>query len=334
MFPKEKIDLGQNVMPVVENDRCSVYKIQGPIGDGLMTCYELLPGIVLMHCDMHMPQYFSELRAKAEMFSIDHCREGRMESRLTSGQIIYLDAGTAVVHTADGILPEFSCPTSHYHGLTIAFFLDEAQASLASLFAGGDIDLRRLRDKFCGGKPPIILPKEKVPCSLFSALYEAPQNDDRRLHLLKLLELLFYLSDLDISGLNEKPYFYKTQVEKVKAIERNMMENLGAAHTIQSLSARFDFPPTSLKLCFKGVFGSSIHAYLRNQRMSVAAKLLRETNDRVADIAASVGYENASKFAEAFRVCMGKSPNEYRRQTPPPWRYGDTKNIEESTPNG
>jgi AraC-like DNA-binding protein len=94
-----------------------------------------------------------------------------------------------------------------------------------------------------------------------------------------------------------------------------MTDNLGAAHTIERLSARFDFPPTSMKLCFKGVFGSSVSAYLRSQRMSAAAKRRRETSDRVADIAASVGYENASKFAEVFRVYMDESPNEYRKQT-------------------
>jgi AraC-like DNA-binding protein len=197
----------------------------------------------------------------------------------------------------------------------LAFILDEAQESLTSLFSGLDIDLRRLRDKFCGDKPPLLLPRKKLPYSLFSALYEAPQNDGSPFQLLKVLELLFYLGDLDISDISDRPYFYKTQVEKVKAIERYMMENLSAAHTIRSLSARFAFPPTSMKICFKGVFGNSIYAYLRSQRMSAAAKCLRETNERIADIAASVGYENASKFAEAFRTCMGKSPNEYRKQT-------------------
>ena len=70
-----------------------------------------------------------------------------------------------------------------------------------------------------------------------------------------------------------------------------------------------------MKLCFKSVFGNSIYAWLRSQRMSAAAKRLRETDDRIADVAGAVGYENASKFAEAFRACMGKSPNEYRKQT-------------------
>jgi AraC-like DNA-binding protein len=316
LFPDGKIYLGQNVRLVVQNEQCSVYKIQNHTGEGVMTCYRLLPGIVLMHSDMHIARYLSELRIGIEMFSIDHCREGRMECRLTSGRIFYLDAGTAIVHTAEGIMPEFFCPTSHYHGLTLVFFLDEAQESITSLFAGADIDLRRLRDKFCGGRPPILLPKEKIPCSLFSPLYEAPQDDGGQLQCLKMLEALIHFIGLDISGIGEKPYFYKTQVEKVKAIERHMMETLGAPHTIESLSARFGVPPTSMKLCFKGIFGSSVYAYLRNQRMSATAKQLRETGDRIADIAASVGYENASKFAGAFRACMGISPNEYRKQSP------------------
>jgi AraC-like DNA-binding protein len=315
LLPEDKINLGRNVRLVVQNGRCSVYKIQNPTGDGLMTCYQMLPGIVLMHCDMHMSQYLSDLQVNVEMFSIDHCREGRMECRLSSGPIAYLGAGTAMVHTSDGILPEFFCPTSHYHGLTIAFFMEESQTALASLFAGADIDLRRLRDKFCGGKPPFLLPKEMIPRSLFSPLYEMPQCGGWQMQNLKLLEILIYLNGLDISNVGERPYFYKTQVEKVKAIERYMTDNLSAAHTIERLSARFDFPPTSMKLCFKGVFGSSIYAYLRSQRMSAAAKRLRETSDRIADIAASVGYENASKFAEAFRVYMDQSPNEYRKQT-------------------
>jgi AraC-like DNA-binding protein len=319
VFPDDKINLGQNVQLVVQNDYCSVYKIQHPTGEGLMTCYQLLPGIVMMHCDLHMSQYISGLQVKTEMFSIDHCREGRMECRLANGQVFYLGAGTAVVHTADGIVPEFFCPTSHYHGLTLTFFLDEAQDNLASMFAGVAIDLRCLRDKFCGGKPPFLLTSEKLLNQIFCPLYEVPQNDRGQFHRLKLIELLLCLGDLDISSLSERPYYYKTQVEKIKAIERHMMENLGVAHTIEGLSSRFDFPPTSMKLCFKGVFGNSVYAYLRGQRMSTAAKQLRESNDRVADIAAAVGYENASKFSEAFRACMGKTPTEYRKQTAETW---------------
>ena len=43
-----------------------------------------------------------------------------------------------------------------------------------------------------------------------------------------------------------------------------------------------------------------------------AAALLRETDRTVLDIACQFGYDNASKFARAFRDVIGVSPREYR----------------------
>ena len=64
---------------------------------------------------------------------------------------------------------------------------------------------------------------------------------------------------------------------------------------------------------------ATINAYLRDLRIHAAAKRLRESKDRIADIASSVGYENASKFAGVFRERMGKSPSEYGNRAPGVW---------------
>jgi len=42
--------------------------------------------------------------------------------------------------------------------------------------------------------------------------------------------------------------------------------------------------------------------------MSAAALALRESNQPVAEIAAKVGYENASKFSAAFKRFLGETP--------------------------
>mgnify|MGYP001049018267 len=46
--------------------------------------------------------------------------------------------------------------------------------------------------------------------------------------------------------------------------------------------------------------------------MHAAAELLRSTDRTVLDIAGQFGYDNASKFARAFRSVIGVSPNAYR----------------------
>lgn len=111
----------------------------------------------------------------------------------------------------------------------------------------------------------------------------------------------------------ERPYFYKTQVEKVKAIMAFMTEEPERHFTMEELSEKFDISTSALKQCFKGVYGTAIYTYMRNYRMDLAASLLTQTDEPITVIAGKVGYTNTSKFSEAFKKVKGKTPLEYRK---------------------
>ena len=68
-----------------------------------------------------------------------------------------------------------------------------------------------------------------------------------------------------------------------------------------------------MKKCFRGVYGTSVYAYLRTYRLQMAQKWLIETNLQVTEIANSIGYENPNKFTSAFREVYGVSPTEFRK---------------------
>jgi len=53
--------------------------------------------------------------------------------------------------------------------------------------------------------------------------------------------------------------------------------------------------------------------YLTWWRMTVAARLLRESDATVATVARRVGYASEFAFATAFRRCYGSTPGRYRR---------------------
>ena len=58
-----------------------------------------------------------------------------------------------------------------------------------------------------------------VPDHVISELYQVPENIRLEYLRVKVLELLVTLRTVDPTVLGvERPYFYKTQVEKVKAI--------------------------------------------------------------------------------------------------------------------
>jgi len=63
---------------------------------------------------------------------------------------------------------------------------------------------------------------------------------------------------------------------------------------------------------FQACLGQTPTEYLQGWRLQLAAQRLRETKDSVTQIAMSVGYDNPSAFARAFKRLMGQSPNEFR----------------------
>ena len=91
------------------------------------------------------------------------------------------------------------------------------------------------------------------------------------------------------------------------------MEHMQEHYPIQFLAERACISPTKLKIIFRRVYGASLFAYIRAEKMRFAAKQLADTNNRILDISEACGYDNASKFSAAFRNVMGCSPKEYRQ---------------------
>jgi len=63
---------------------------------------------------------------------------------------------------------------------------------------------------------------------------------------------------------------------------------------------------------FQACLGQTPAEYLQWWRLQLAAQRLRETQDSVGSIAMTVGYDNPSAFARAFKRLLGQSPHEYR----------------------
>lgn len=116
------------------------------------------------------------------------------------------------------------------------------------------------------------------------------------------------------------PYFDRLQLEHTRQAHDYLLVNQGSRITLAELAARFRLSQSSLKICFKALYGVPVASYLRGLRMDTAANLLRSSDLPVAEIAHRVGYEDPSRFAAAFRRHTGCRPTELRRvpcPTPP-----------------
>lgn len=307
---------GDTSVKLAENDGCSVYQLRNETGEGTITIYEVFPGVSLSYNDFHIRYYDSEFKPDRNLFCIDHCREGRLEYPAADDAYSYVEAGDLKLDRRLTHTGHFEMPLSHYHGAMVAFDMDEAVGSLPQEVKDFPVNLRSLQEKFCSGIYPYVVHGEDSTAHIFGELYAVPEKIKRPYFKIKILELLLYLEALELpESPDEKPYFYRTQVEKVKAVQKFLVGHMDENFTQEELSRRFDIPLTPLKNCFKSVFGATIGSYLLEYRMNQAAVFLRTKREMsVAEIAGRVGYDSPSKFAASFRRKMGMTPMDYRNR--------------------
>jgi AraC-like DNA-binding protein len=101
----------------------------------------------------------------------------------------------------------------------------------------------------------------------------------------------------------------------VGAALRAMHEDPGRPWTVASLAAYAGRSRAPFARRFTALAGRPPLGYLTWWRMTLAARLLRESDATVAAIAHRVGYGSEFAFATAFRRHHGCAPGRYRRLT-------------------
>jgi AraC-like DNA-binding protein len=83
--------------------------------------------------------------------------------------------------------------------------------------------------------------------------------------------------------------------------------------TVESLAAQAGLSRSGVAARFAALVGEPPLQYLTRWRMARAAELLRDTNESMADIAATVGYDSVPSFSKAYKRWQGVSPGAFRR---------------------
>ncbi|MCA3262647.1 MAG: AraC family transcriptional regulator [Telmatospirillum sp.] len=94
--------------------------------------------------------------------------------------------------------------------------------------------------------------------------------------------------------------------------------------TLEALAEAVGLSRTRLAERFRAAMDDTPLAYLRTVRMQAAMRLLSETDKKLDDVAAQVGYQDAFGFSKVFKRTVGIAPKEFRRRDladrASPWR--------------
>jgi AraC-like DNA-binding protein len=64
---------------------------------------------------------------------------------------------------------------------------------------------------------------------------------------------------------------------------------------------------------FQSIVGASVIGYVKERKLSMAARDLLDTNSAVLDIALKYGYSSHESFTRAFKSYMGVTPSDCRK---------------------
>lgn len=276
----------------------------------------LFSGVELSYLSFDTAPFSLQHRHSAmeHIMEINYCKSGQMEWKMGNGNYIYLNAGDFSLHTmnscADSLI---SFPTGQYTGLTVCIDLQEIVIRPLELLNGIDVSKETLQEKFCPNGSISFLAGNEQTENIFSAFYNQPEYLKLSYQKLKVLELLLYLIKLEFTPQKQLTAYQAEQIEVIREIHNCLTERMNERITIEELSKQYLINPTTLKTAFKAVYGTSIAAHIKEHRMEQAAKMLRESDGNIAEIAQAVGYDSQSKFAAAFKTTFGILPREYRR---------------------
>ncbi len=312
---------GSNVQSVAENDNAHVLRIQSSTGEGYMTLYMVMKGVYVMFDEFHLESCESEFKNMKNVFCIDHCRQGRIEHENLIGDKFYMESGDLKLGRRINHSGSIHMPNGYYYGMTIGFEIGEAEKSIKSELSGVDIDIGAIVEKFSSDKEYFIrkdslLKNDEYIDHVLSEMYNVPKEIRMDLFKVKIMELLLRLKMLDKTlYTDDRIYIPAGQAEKIKEVHKLIIDSPSKNYTVEVLSQMFDIPESTLRKNFREIYGSPIYKYIKKFKINKAAELLK--NDRslkVSDVAESVGYDNPSKFAAAFKDVMGITPLEFKQK--------------------
>ncbi|WP_027086516.1 response regulator transcription factor [Cohnella panacarvi] len=95
-------------------------------------------------------------------------------------------------------------------------------------------------------------------------------------------------------------------------VARFVREHYSEPLQLQAIARSLHFQPAYLGELFKKQMGISFLDYVHRTRVEAARRLLRRTNQKVADVARTVGYADPEQFTAKFKQWMNMTPSQYK----------------------
>lgn len=282
-------------------------------GTGNLYDYALFPGIHLIFMDFNCSDTFHEPIPNKEIIEIRHYQKGRVEFELRNNKVFHMKEGEFCINALANIPAAYSFPFGYSVGLSCVIEKDAVDAQTKKIFSYYNIDVLSLGRELELEKRWFLCRTPQRLLHIFDELYAAKGVEGRDFFRIKLLELFYHIQQLRIEDQYEATYYTKEQIDIIKRIRQELIENLDKKLSIEELLRKEPMSKVTFQTIFKQIYGDTPYAHIKKYKMNLAAVYLQDIDRSITQIAGELGYSNSSKFAKAFQEVFGMLPKDYRK---------------------
>ena len=301
----------KNAKLISRKPGCSVISYQCN-GTGILYDYSIFPGIDLIFMDFNCSDIFDEPDEMRNVLEMRHYQEGRVEFEFEGDKVFHLQQDEFCVNGMLNMPARYSFPFDYCSGLSLVLDKNSMTEVTRSQLALFQIDISVLEEDLDTAHQWYICKTPPSMCHVFEELYAAKEHETSQYFRIKVLELLYHATKLRKEDRVAATYYAREHIEIVKRVRKAMLKDLSRSTPLEQFLRGEAISTVTFQTIFKQIYGRSPYAYLKHYRMNSAAVQLRESNESINQIALSLGYSNASKFARAFRDVFGVLPKDYR----------------------
>ena len=301
----------KNAKLISRKPGCSVISYQCN-GTGILYDYSIFPGIDLIFMDFNCSDIFDEPNEMRNVLEIRHYQEGRVEFEFEGDKVFHLQQDEFCVNGMLNMPARYSFPFDYCSGLSLVLDKNSMTEVTRSQLALFQIDISVLEEDLDTAHQWYICKTPPSMCHVFEELYAAKEHETSQYFRIKVLELIYHATKLRKEDRVAATYYAREHIEIVKRVRKAMLKDLSRSTPLEQFLRGEAISTVTFQTIFKQIYGRSPYAYLKHYRMNSAAVQLRESNESINQIALSLGYSNASKFARAFRDVFGVLPKDYR----------------------
>lgn len=282
-----------------------------------MVFHSIMPGIDLVYNHFHSREaveadYHEDTKY---MIEINHCRRGRFGCKIDGGQV-YLGEGEVEANLVgvERENPEF--PLGFYVGVEILIDPQQVKKYLNNIFPETVEQIDFLSERIRKENGVMLIRSLPQINHIFNEMYQVDPKVEKYYLKLKILELLLLIRMVTPEEEKaQKKYFRQQDYDKVRAIYQEVIAHPDKRFSISELVLKYGIGQTTFQSCFNEIYGKPYYTFVKHYKMHKAIHYIEETEYSIAEIAGMLGYDNASKFASAFRSVVGCSPREYRKSS-------------------